>query len=161
MAGCGIVLFLACSSGPGMSRLRAGLADAYSWTLHAFNVGLDLVVLLQGCVVGVFRLAVAYKEMLSESSDSKGIKRLLPLPAPAPRRRIALANIDPDIDGGDSPHSDIPDIAILDVSDLPAEPVAEPVAHIEIDHGDPDIDGGEDGGGAGAYPDFILGAKVS
>ena len=58
MAGCGIVLFLACSSGPGMSRLRAGLADAYSWTLHAFNVGLDLVVLLQGCVVGVFRLAV-------------------------------------------------------------------------------------------------------
>jgi hypothetical protein len=41
-----------------MSRLRAGLSEAYSWTLHAFNVGLDLVVLLQGCVVGVFRLAV-------------------------------------------------------------------------------------------------------
>ena len=113
------------------------------------------------CVSTTGLPAIAYKEMLSESSDSKGIKRLLPLPAPAPRRRIALANIDPDIDGGDSPHSDIPEIAILDVSDLPAEPVAEPVAHIEIDHGDPDIDGGEDGGGAGAYPDFILGAKVS
>ena len=103
------------------------------------------------CVSATGLPAIAYKEMLSESSDSKGIKRLLPLPAPAPRRRIAFANIDPDIDGGDSPHSDIPEIAILDVSDLPAIelPAAEPVADIDIDHGDPDLDGGEDGGEAG------------
>ena len=53
-----IVLFLACSFGPGMSRLRAGLSEANSWNLHSFNVGPDLVVLLQGCVRGVFRLAV-------------------------------------------------------------------------------------------------------
>ena len=45
--------------------------------------------------------AIEYEKMLSESSSSsKTNKRLLPLPAPIPRRRIA--NIDPDIDGGDA-----------------------------------------------------------
>ena len=108
------------------------------------------------CTTGL--RAIEYAEMLSQSSSSKGNKRLLPLPAPVPRRRIA---IDPDIDGGDEP---IADVAI----DLPAAepiaaielPAAEPIADDGIDQGDPDIDGDDEGGGVGEYPEFILGAKV-
>ena len=87
---------------------------------------------------------------------------LSPLPAPVRRRRIAIANIDPDIDGGDSDHSDRPEIPIHDVNDWLAIELlaADPIADIDIDQSDPDIDGDDEGGGVGQYAEFILGAKV-
>lgn len=108
--------------------------------------------------------AIEYEKMLSESSSSssKTNKRLLPLPAPIPRRRIA--NIDPDIDGGDD-DIDIdqgdPDIDQADPDIDQGDPgSAVPVADVAIDQGDPDLDGGDEEGGVGEYASFILGAKV-